>query len=1322
MGTVIVKRPPRRPAPAFPEGELVLDSPPTIPPASGRGWGQAMTLLPMLAGSAAMALMFAGTGGAGSTLRWVTGGLFGLSAIGMLSTQIGSYSGQPSKQQMAAQRREYMRHLARLRRRTRSAVHAQREAMFYRHPEPSTLWTAAQSYRLWERRPGDDDFAVVRVGLGPQDLAVPMVTPPIQSMDDLEPLCAQALRRFVTTYAVVADMPVALALNGFARIFLRGDENGVRGMARALLAQVTTFHAPDDVRVVVCTAPDRLARWEWVKWLPHAQHPERTDALGPVRLVAPTVVAAEAMLDDLLSGRPRFNPTGAGQEVAPHLVVVLDGADPAGSDHLATDSGIEGVTLIDLVNPPPRLLDPTTLVLDVDRAGRLRSTTMDGDADIGSADRMGSAQAEALARQLAPLRLSAVTRGERPLTAELELADLLKLGDPRLLDPATAWRARPSRERLRVPIGVGENGSVVELDLKESAQDGMGPHGLLIGATGSGKSELLRTLVLALASTHSSELLNFVLIDFKGGATFTKLDRLPHTSAVITNLEDELPLVDRMTDAITGEMRRRQELLRAAGKYESLRDYDKARAAGAPLEPLPSLLIICDEFSELLTAKPDFIDMFVQIGRLGRSLGVHLLLASQRLEEGRLRGLDGHLSYRIGLRTFSSMESRVVLGVPDAYELPRAPGHGYLKSGTEQMTRFRAAYVSGVYREGGRRAALASVEQVPVRPFTTAYQPLRENDAEPEAAVSDPAAPDAGEGVGESLLDILVERLQGRGAPAHRVWLPPLDEPATLDQLLPPLAVEPGRGLTVADPARRGTLRAVVGLVDRPLEQRRDLLTLDLSGSLGHAVVVGGPQSGKSTIVRSLIAALALCHTPAETQFYCLDFGGGSLATLRDLPHVGGVASRLETGEVRRTVAELRTLLLDRERRFARHGIDGMVTYRRRRRQGEFTDDPFGDVFLVVDNWLTLRNDFDELEPVVTDLANRGLSYGIHVVVTAARWLDLRPALRDVLGTRLELRLGEPADSFLDRRTALNVPESTPGRGITADKFHFLAALPRADSRPETADLSDGVAKLVQDLANAWTGPAAPPVRLLPTEVPYASLAAEDGVPIGIAEADLKPVSVDFTADPHFLLFGDSESGKTAFLRQLAKRITDTHAPDRARLVVVDYRRTLLGQLSADHLIGYGTSAPVTEEIVAEVATVMQNRLPGPDVTPEQLRDRSWWRGPDLYVLVDDYDLVSSGSGNPLGPLLDLLAQARDIGLHLVVARRSGGAGRALYDSLLLRLRELGSPGLVMSGERDEGVLLGNVRPQALPPGRAWLVTRKEGSRLVQLGWLPPTA
>jgi S-DNA-T family DNA segregation ATPase FtsK/SpoIIIE len=229
-------------------------------------------------------------------------------------------------------------------------------------------------------------------------------------------------------------------------------------------------------------------------------------------------------------------------------------------------------------------------------------------------------------------------------------------------------------------------------------------------------------------------------------------------------------------------------------------------------------------------------------------------------------------------------------------------------------------------------------------------------------------------------------------------------------------------------------------------------------------------------------------------------------------------------------------------------------------------------------------------------------------------------------------------------------------------------------------------------------------------------------LPIGLAESDLRPVTVDFAAQPHFLLFGDAECGKSSFLRTLAATIVERFTPERARIVLVDYRRSLLGAVRTPHLIGYGTAAGQTQELIESVAGYMRGRLPGPDITPDQLSARSWWTGPECFVLVDDYDLVATGPNNPILPLLEYLAQARDVGLHLVLTRRSGGAGRALYEPVIQRLRELSSPGVVMSGDAAEGALLGNVRPGSLPPGRGWLVTRREGVRLVQLAYLPAPA
>ncbi|MGZ0149060.1 type VII secretion protein EccCa [Kribbella sp. WER1] len=1305
MATMMVRRPMRRPAPELPSGELLLEAPPEVPEPGGRQWTQMLMVLPMVAMMGAMLLLYSSSIVNG--LRYVIFGLFGLAMVGMILMSVLSRSGA-GKAEMGQARRTYLRHLAQQRLRLGRSIGQQRDALAYLHPEPESLWALAGSYRLWERRQDDPDFGATRIGVGPQHPSTTVVPPDTQPLERLEPLSALALRRFVSTYAAVPGLPLAIAVTGFGRIYLPGDRGRSVALVRAMIAQLVTLQAPDNLRIAVCTS--NRDEWDWAKWLPHALHPERGDALGPLRLIAPSVTAIEAMLDDVLTNRPRFDPDVAGRVSGPHLVVILDGGEVDGSDHLLVGAGLEGVTVLDLTMTPPRAIDSTAISLDVDADGNLSAETMEGEERLGFADGLDVATLEGLARQLAPLRLTAGSQGDAPLSADLGLAELLDLGDPYDFDPNDTWLPRPSRDRLRVKFGLRADGQPIELDLKESAQEGMGPHGLLIGATGSGKSELLRTLVLALAITHPPRSLNFALVDFKGGATFTRLDKLPHTSAVITNLAEELHLVDRMTDAINGELLRRQELLRAAGNFSSLRDYEKARAAGAPLEEVPTLLVICDEFSELLTARPDFIDMFVQIGRVGRSLGVHLLLASQRLEEGRLRGLETHLSYRIGLRTFSDIDSRTVLGVNDAFQLPRAPGHGFLRVGTDPMDRFRSAYVSGVHRRPSANGLpVAPDNSIELLDYSSGYVAPAVAEEEEENPDPDGAFDET---VGETLLDILVDRFDGKGRPAHQIWLPPLDQPPALGDVL----------RSAGDLVRPHSLTTVAGIVDRPLDQRRDPLLLDLSAGGGHVAVAGAPQSGKSTTLAAVLTGLALTHTPEEVQFYCFDFGGGVLSALRDLPHVGGIAGRQDTNAVRRTVIELLGIIAEREKAFAAAGIDSMQTYRERRRRGEAGDSPYGDVFLVVDGWQTIRNDYEDLEQALGDIATRGLAYGVHLVISVARWFDLRNQIRDLCGTKLELRLGDPIDSLIDRRCAILVPEHSPGRGMTTGKHHFLIAAPRLQDGTER--VATGLAELVATINEAWPGAQAPQVRLLPGDVAYETVdgasSREQGFAVGVAESTLAPVLLDPIANPTFILLGDTGSGKSGFLRTLASRIRETHTPDEARIVVVDHRRSLIGGVESDHLLGYGMNHQASAELIAGLANILQERVPGPDVTPQQLRDRSWWSGPDIFVLIDDYDMVASSENHPLMPLLPFIPQASDLGLRIFVARRTGGAMRGLFEPVLARMRDVGSPGLLLSGSREEGPLLGGVRAQPMPPGRGWLISRQGTNQLIQLT-NPPT-
>ncbi len=1333
MATTVPGDDARAAVPEVPQGEIRLQSPPELPEAAADGLTQVLMYLPM--GAMAIGMVAVLAGGNASPVLFAGSGAMALGMAGMMFGQLGRGKGD-RKVKLNGQRRDYLRYLSQLRRRVRQAASQQRRALEYRGPAPRSLPSvlAAGTDQVWRRRPDEPGFGCVRFATGTQALALRLVPPDTKPIEDLDPLCAGALRRFIRAQSQVPGLPVEVALRSVTSIGLAGEPVAVRALVRALIAQLAVLHSPADVRISVCTPAARLRYWEWVKWLPHTMHPSERDAAGPVRLMSPSLGGLEAMLQ--LRDRPRF-PGSAGAGSLPLHVVVADGAAREPGVEL---DGIDGVVVIEVDGKTGTSETATSetaaLALRVTPDAVYR-VPRDGGAEalIGVPDGLSLVEAEALARQLAPRRapVAAGTAGDG-LAATTTLTSLLGVDGPPALDVAGLRRGRSPRDRLRVPIGRDAGGRPVELDLKESAEGGMGPHGLVVGATGSGKSELLRTLVLGLALTHSAAELNFVLADFKGGATFLGLDRLPHTSAVITNLADELPLADRMRDALQGEIVRRQELFRAAGNYASLRDYT---AAGRPA--VPSLFVVLDEFSELLAAKPELIDLFVTIGRVGRSLGVHLLLASQRLEEGRLRGLDTQLSYRIGLRTFSPQESRIVLGVPDAYELPSRPGNAYLKAGTGELVRFKAAYVSGPVEEpepgpapdsGGpagprmkaRIARFGAGYVAPAYERPPAGRPFKEDDEKADGNRREASVRRAaGQERGRTLLDATAELLAGAGPAgqpaAHRIWLPPLSEPPALDQLLS----ETDRGV-----AGRPALAAVLGVVDRPFEQRRDPLEVDLAGSAGHVAVAGAPRSGKSTVLLALISSLALIYTPAEVQFYLLDFGGGALGGLAGLPHVGGVASRRQGDRVRRTVAEVRALLERREREFAERGDGSITAYRTLRADGAIAGDGFGDVFLVVDGWLTLRQDYEELEPVVTALAARGLGYGIHLVAAASKWSEFRPAVRDLFGTRLELRLGDPYESEIGRAAARNVPAGAPGRGLTRDGLHFLAAMPRIDGHPTAAGLPEAVRALAGQVADVWDGAGAPPVRVLPdrllvSELPPPEVADPGmspgvslGVPFGVDEDELAPVFLDFGADPHFLVLGDTECGKSNLLRLVSAGIAARSAPGRAKMIFLDYRRALLDAAQVPHQIGYATSSVAGAALLDEVRGALSTRLPPPGLSPAELGSRSWWRGSDLFVIVDDYDLVA-GPSNPLLALAEFLPQARDVGLHVILARSAGGAGRAMFDPVIQRLREMGSPGLIMSGSKDEGALLGGVRARVLPAGRGVLVTRRGGARRVQV-------
>ncbi|MGW0037103.1 type VII secretion protein EccCa [Gordonia sp. NPDC003376] len=1365
-------RRPRITPPRTPGGELNIAPPPDVPRVVPGGLLMKMLPVVMIVAVVGMLAMMFATGGR----NILSNPLFMMFPLMMLMSMFGMFAaggrgGGKRAAELNEERKDYFRYLGQLRDEVADTARAQRAALAWTHPDPRVLREVVGGRRMWERRPADTDFAHARLGLGTQRLATRLMPPETGPLEDIEPVSMVALRRFVRTHSVVHRLPTAVSLRGFPAINIEGVRQETRELVRAMLIGLCTFHGPDHLRVAIVTRDPAGEVWDWAKWLPHVGHPSIADAVGPFRMIYPTLVDLELSLGADLADRGRFSrsaPPVAGQY---HLVVVIDDGRVDGTERLVNDAGMAGVTVLDLTAPAGGPAARRGLQLVVG-AGKVAARSAFGVEEFASGDTLTVPECEAVARRMARYR-PATKASLAGLDAEASATDpglpaLLGIDDVALFDPAVHWRGRTGRDRLRVPIGFTPAGSTVELDIKESAHGGTGPHGLCIGATGSGKSEFLRTLVVAMLATHSPAELNLVLVDFKGGATFLGLERSPHVAAVITNLEQEIAMVDRMKDALSGELNRRQELLRAAGNFANVTEYEQARRAGAPLAPLPALFVIVDEFSELLAQKPDFAELFVAIGRLGRSLHIHLLLASQRLEEGKLRGLDSHLSYRIGLKTFSANESRSVLGVPDAYHLPSVPGSAYLKCDAAEPVRFNTSYVSGPYHSPATipGAATGNAGYDPalrhrMRMFTALPVPMDtlppsarpDSHVTPEAisgtipeaggSVLDRAAalldeappqtPDTAPTVGvPTLLQTLVGRIEGHGPKAHEVWLPPLDESPTVDVLVG----DRDFGL----PATTGSLRVAMGIVDRPFDQRRDVHVLDLAGAAGNVAVVGGPQTGKSTALRSLVLSAAATHTPEQVQFYGLDFGGGALTGVAALPHVGSVATRGDMDAVRRTVAEVAAIIRARESRFVRLGIESMADYRTRRRDWMATgrcaeddplaDDRHGDVFLVIDGIGVVRSELDFLEEQIATIATQGLSYGVHLVISATRWADVRPAMRDLIGSRVELRLGDAMDSEVGRREASTVPHGRPGRGLSPDGLHLLIALPRLDGDPSPASLPAGASLAVAALGAAYDDRAAMPVRKLGTEISLdhvRELVAAGGVElrpnqvaIGVGELELSPVILDFTTQPHFMAFADVECGKTELLRAIVTGLVGNSTPEDVKIVLVDYRRTLLSVITGDHLAGYASTGENATTMMRQLAAYFTRRLPPEDLTVDQLRDRSWWSGPDVYVIVDDYDMVATSSGNPLLALLDLAAHARDIGMHLVLARRSGGLGRAMFDPVIARLKDLSCDMLLMSGDRDEGYITGRTRLQRLVPGRGELVSRNRVQEMIQVGSTDP--
>ena len=1297
----LVHRPSRVTRPLEQPDEEVLAAPPAMQDGPQGGF-PVQSLIPILGATVSVTMM---TLLRGQQIYMVIGALvLVIAAIGGLAMAFTQRNS--SARTRRVQRERYLDYLERVRARTRARSLETREQATLLDPPPVALPEIVRDpARLWERRRSDADFMRVRLGSGTRrwlELALPAEGNPVEPYD---PIMAAEAEQVVTQHQVVRGMPITVDLAGAGHVSVIGPRDDVVNAARALIAQLAVFHAPDDMMMALTFPEHAAADWRGVDQLPHLIVEDVFDGPVPARRIAPTPQALRTVIGEDLADRAQLAATARrggleqGPADIPRLVVFMDDYGRIAGSLPVPDAELDlrdlRITIVHLLSD--RLHEPSdvTLRIVVDGPHALVSDArLVRPVSEFSPDLMPVALFDVLTRALAPLRLSMSRRDEAESARAIDISELLGLGEIHTLDPAITQAPRSPRDFLRVPVGLDDFGEPLLLDIKEASQLGIGPHGLCVGATGSGKSEFLRTFVLSLASSHSPEDLAMILIDYKGGAAFAPFASLPHVAGLIDNLADDPQLTQRARASLAGEVVRRQKLLKDAGNVPSITHYAELRAQRPDLPGMPHLLLVIDEFGELLTAEPELIDLLIQIGRIGRTLGIHMLLSSQRLEAGKLRGLDTYLSYRIALRTFSESESSMIIDTSDAFRLPAVPGYAYLKFDTT-LRRFRSGYVSGAVATAERDEAPAAHDRrrgiIPLPTYNGIAS--RESSESAEEALARPV-------VGRVLVDLAVERLRLVGEAVAPVWLPPLPDRLTLASLV-----------DRAD--ERRPLSIPIGLLDEPDRQRQDPWTLDLTRSGGHAAVFGAPQSGRTSFLRTLVVSLVLTHRPDQVAIYGLDFSGGGLSRVEGFPHVGGIGTRTNREKLQRVTEEMRRMLGERETLFSRHAVDSMPTLRRLHAQGRIPELDAPDVVLVIDEAGALRGDHEELEPVVQELLQRGGAYGIHVVLALTRWNDLRTTLQPFIGTRVELRLNDALESLAGRRLSETLRAEQPGRAITDDRRFAQIALPVLETEPGL-DLGEALERLARDTTDRWQGAGAREIRLLPETLPAAQLPdpieVPHLVPVGLAQEDMQPVALDLRGpDPHLLVFGDTGAGKSNLLRVVIDGAVARNTPDQLVVALVDIRGALSDACPDDYLGGYAGDAPQAAELVTAIVGELTRRRAEHDT-----------RAARILLVIDDHDIVAASGTEALRPLLPFIASARDLRLTVVLARPVAGTSRAFFDLVLQSLRDNGATGVVMSGERTEGQIVPGIHAERMIPGRARLVRRGDRAQLIQVALQDP--
>ncbi|MPV37181.1 FtsK/SpoIIIE domain-containing protein [Georgenia subflava] len=1182
-----------------------------------------------------------------------------------------------NKKEFQAQVEQFTATLASVRKDLDARRATEREMRLAEHPSAVALHAAALELDplLWTRRPEHDAFLSLRLGVGTMPSRTEVKLPNRGSSTDEY---WDQLTGLQADFLMVDGVPVTAQLRECGAVGLAGPRQVLDDAARAVVGQLVATHSPAELVLTVATSAASARRWDWTKWLPHVgsvHSPLDGPHIGSHQAgVLQLVSRLEGLVDERRAAR-----VAREQQHLPIVVLLVEDDAPVERGRLvrlAEEGPAAGVHVIWCAGAVERLpaVCRTFVSVSTSTDAGVAGYVKDGRAVTPMAlEVLAEPQVAALATHLA-----AVTDAGAPVDDASDLPG--RVSYLALVGPETAQGAQPILERwtengsltprdgrppqrrrhdanLRAMIGQGAT-EPFTLDLRTQ-----GPHALVGGTTGAGKSEFLQSWVLGMATAHSPDRVTFLFVDYKGGSAFADCLDLPHTVGLVTDLSPHL--VRRALTSLRAELHHREHLLNRKGA----KDLITLERTGDPEAP-PSLIIIVDEFAALATEVPEFVDGVVDVAQRGRSLGLHLVLATQRPAGVIKDNLRANTNLRVALRMADENDSTDVLGLPMAAHFdPGTPGRGAARTGPGRITMFQAGYA------GGRTTDAAPTAQVDVETLAMGAGVRWEKPERPDEAR---AAAEKDEGPTDIARIVASVRAAAEtaGVPAPRKpWLPTLADVQDLSALRP-----------------RSDSALVLGVVDDPAHQRQTA-TFYRPDTDGNIVFYGAGGSGKSTALRTLAIGAGITPRGGPVQVYGLDFSSGGLAPLESLPHVGAVIDGDDGERVQRLLGMLRDLVEERSGRYAEARASTIEEYREltgRRDEAR--------ILVLVDGFAAFRSEWETTigrsawYQLFLQLLVDGRSAGVHVAVTADRPGAIPTSVTGSLPRRVIMRLADE-NAYMQLGAPKDVLDATsvPGRAITPSGLEMQIAV--LGGTANLAEQVRAIEKLGGTLRRAGT-PQAPPVRRLPELVPAEDMPAHvEGRPVlGVADDTLEPVG--FEPVGTFLLAGPAESGRTNALRWLTNSIATTEPA--TRFVYLGARRSVLA--SQDLWEHTATGA-------ADVAEKAKEILPMFATPPEV--------GEVGHVLVVENlaDFLSSPAEKPVTELIQHIKRNE----HLVIADGETSTWGSSWP-LLAEVRN-GRRGLALQPEAVEGDSLfrtsfPRVQRKEFPPGRGMYVAKGKVHRI----------